>query len=290
MHGIKIMYKGFHSLISLSSYLIVGELGSSVLHFPGFIFRNYLFKFLKLQLFVIVVPSHARTYSVLFLDLLSNLFHSVHVVQKVQHFPKISKIEFLICLSHSGSHAVIEIRHRLAAVLVVLIGLDRDACESRIAFYVVRLSQMSVTCGKAAFQQFHQIYLAACHRKSIEIHVVYMYVSVFVSRSVLRIYHIHLVEFFGTLGTVFQHCSHGGVAVYVGVLTFYFVFLCFLEGQILVDLHELGVHVPSSCTFRPVKDVFFRRSGMTVLYKDLFDRVLNLLYGWYLIVAYFKKI
>ena len=128
MHGIEVVYERFHSLISLSSYFLIGKLGCPFLHLPSFLLGDYLFQLLKFKFSVIVVPGHARIDSVFVFDLFFeslHLFHAVvYIFQEVQHLAQISIIKLFISLLDSGSHAVIKIRYRLAAVLIVLVGLD----------------------------------------------------------------------------------------------------------------------------------------------------------------------
>ena len=175
-------------------------------------------------------------------------------------------------------------------MLVVLIGLYSDTCKSGVAFYIIRLSQMTVTRRKSAFEQLYQVYLAACHRQCIEIHVMDMYVPFFMGFYMFRVDDIHLVELFCSLRTILEHCPHGGIAVYVGVFTLDLIFLCLFESKVLIYLHELGVHVADPCPLRSVKDVFFGCAGMSVLYQDLFNRILYLLYGRDLVVAHLQQI
>ena len=56
---------------------------------------------------------------------------------------------------------------------------------------------MSVSGAEASLEKLGNVDLAACHGKSIEVHIVDMDVSVLMSLDVLGIDNIHLIEFLG---------------------------------------------------------------------------------------------
>ena len=211
-----------------------------------------------------------------------------YIFEEVEHLAEVRHIKSLICFLNAGSHSVVKIRYGLSTVLVILIRLNRNACKCCVAFDVVWLSQVPVSGRKSVFEQFYQVNLAAGHRQRIEVHIVNMDVAFFVGFGMLRVDNIHLVEFLGTLGTVLQHCSHCCISVYVCVFTLDFVFFCFFKSQILINLHEFGVHVSDSGTFRTVKYVFFRCAGMSVFNQNFLNSILNLFYRRYLIMADFQ--
>ena len=132
--------------------------------------------------------------------------------------------------------------------------------------------------GKSALQQAQQINLATGHGQCIEVHVVNVDVAVFVGSGILGVDHVHLVEFFRAFGTVFQHGSHGGVSVDVGVFPLDVVVSGLLEGQILVDVHQPGVHVTDAGALRAIEDVFLGGSGVAVFNENLLHCILNLLH------------
>ncbi len=165
-------------------------------------------------------------------------------------------------------------------MLVVLIGLDRNTSERRIALDVVGFSQKSVSGRKSALEELFQVDLAAGRCKSQEIKVVDMNVSFPVCSGMIGMEHKHLIKLLCAFGTVFQHGPHGGISVDIGVFPFDIVILSLFEGQVLIDLHEAGVHFPDPRTLRPVKDIFLRRSGMTVFDEYFFHCILDLFYSW----------
>ena len=87
----------------------------------------------------------------------------------------------------------------------------------------------------------------------------------------------HLVELLGALGTVLEHGAHRGVAVDVGVLALDVVLNRGLEGQILVDLHQSGVHLALTGALVAVEDVRLCRLGVAALHQNLLHRVLYVL-------------
>ena len=93
-----------------------------------------------------------------------------------------------------------------------------------------------------------------------------------------RIQHIHFTKLFGSLGAVFQHGAHRSVAVDIGVFPFDIVIRRRFEGQILVNAHQLGVHVANAGTLCPIEDILFGGTGMSVFNQNLFYHVLHLLY------------
>ena len=89
MHGVEIMYEGFHCLIGLSSDFLIGKFSGPVLHLFSFFFGNYFLQFLKLQLLIVVVPRHTRVYAVFLFNLTAQLLHPVcavfDVLEEIQH-------------------------------------------------------------------------------------------------------------------------------------------------------------------------------------------------------------
>ena len=70
-----------------------------------------------------------------------------------------------------------------------------------------------MTGGESAVEQLEQVYLAAGGCEGEEIQVMDMNIAVDVRLGVLRVEDVHLVELLRALAAVFQHGSHGGVAV-----------------------------------------------------------------------------
>ena len=132
-----------------------------------------------------------------------------------------------------------------------------------------------MTCGEAALEELQQVNLTAGGCECEEVEVVNVDVAVEVSLAVLGVEDVHMIELLSALGTVFEHCSHSGVAVDVGVLALDVVVLGSLEGEILVNLHQLRVHIADSRAVCAVEDVLLGGSGVSVFDKDLFYSILN---------------
>ena len=73
---------------------------------------------------------------------------------------------------HALGQRIVKIRNALAAVLVVLVGLDGDTGQRRIALYVLRLAQVTVAGVKSVGKQAVNINLAAGRRQRVEVEVV----------------------------------------------------------------------------------------------------------------------
>lgn len=81
---------------------------------------------------------------------------------------------------------------------------------------------------------------------------------------VLWVQHKHLIKSLGALRAIFEHGAHGGVAVDIGVFPLDVVFGSAFEGQVLIHLHQGGVHLPHTGALCAVEDIFFGSAGMSV--------------------------
>ena len=104
-----------------------------------------------------------------------------------------------------------------------------------------------------------------------------MDVAAVVCLCVLWVQHKHLIKSLGALRAIFEHGAHGGVAVDIGVFPLDVVFGSAFEGQVLIHLHQGGVHLPHTGALCAVEDIFFGSAGMSVFNQYLFHHVLNLL-------------
>ena len=137
-------------------------------------------------------------------------------VQVLDHRAKIRLAE---CFRYAHGHCVIKIRHTLAAVHFVLVGLNRNTGQRRVAADIIGLTQKTVAGGKTAVEQLDQINLAASFRQRVEIHVVDVDVAAAVRLRNVRGQYICIVEALRTLRAVFQHRAHRGIGVNICVLT-----------------------------------------------------------------------
>ena len=134
VHGVKVVDESFHCLISLASDLFVSKLSGPALHlleFCIFYIGKDLLEFNSFDLHVVVVPCHAGTYVIfrfyIEADGLSLILPVFNIHEEINHLAQVLVIKLLIGLSHAGGNAIIEVRNRLTAVLVILIGLNGNA-------------------------------------------------------------------------------------------------------------------------------------------------------------------
>ena len=182
--------------------------------------------------------------------------------------------------AYAISQTVIERRDALAAMLVVLVGLDGDAGEGRITGDVIRFAQESVTGVKPVLKQFLQVDLATGGGEGVKIEVVDMDVAVVVRFGMLRLEDVHLVKDLGAFGAIFQHRTHGGVTVDIGVVPLQVAVLRVAVGDLLVGFHQAGVHFTGPGPFGPVQDICFGGLRQTGVNQNRFDDVLDFFYGW----------
>ena len=158
-------------------------------------------------------------------------------------------------LAHAHGQAVIEVAHRLTAVLVVLVRLDGDAGKRGVAGDVVGLAQHAVAGGEAALEELPQLNLAAGGGQRVEVHVVNVDIALAVRLGEARIDDAHLVELLGRFGAILQHGAHGGIGVDVSVLALHVGIGGLGEGDVLQRLDEAGVHVAHAAALGTVEDV-----------------------------------
>ena len=200
-----------------------------------------------------------------------------HAVAHLEILGKRRRVLLAVRLPDAERHRVVEIRHALAAVHLVLVRLNRDAGQRRIAADVLRLAQVAVAGGEAAVEQLDQVDLAAGLGQRIEILVVDVDVAVGVRLRDFRRDDVLVVEALRALGAVLQHRAHRGVGVDVRVFALEVGVLGRLEGEILIDLHELVVHLAQALVLRAVEDVRLRRLGVVRRDQLFLHDVLDLL-------------
>ena len=89
---------------------------------------------------------------------------------------------FLKRFTHTFRHKEIKCRNRLAAMLLILIGLEDNCSQSSITLYRLGRTDTAVLCTKTAFKQILQIILDTSRSLCrIIIQVMYMYVTQLVS-------------------------------------------------------------------------------------------------------------
>ena len=180
---------------------------------------------------------------------------------------------------HTGSHGIVEVGHRLAAVHFILVGLDGDTAQSGIALDAGRFPQIAVTGGETVFEQLQQIDLAAGLGEHIEVLVVDVNIAVDVCGGHIPGQDIVVHKIFGSFGAVFQHGSHGGVGVDVGVFPLDVGVGRIGEGQFFIDLHQIGFRLTDLGVFRPIENIGLGGFGITGFDEGLLHQILNLFHS-----------
>ena len=181
-------------------------------------------------------------------------------------------------LFYAVGHAVIKVDDGLSTVLVVLVGLDGDAGQGGVGGDIVGLPQIAVACGEPALEQLLNVDLAAGGGEGVEVQVVDVNIPLLVGLGVLGLEDEHLVELLGALAAVLEHGAHGGVAVDVGVLPLHVGVHRVGEGDVLVGLHQAGVHLPHPAALVAVEDVRLGGLDVAVVHEHLFHQVLDVLH------------
>ena len=137
---------------------------------------------------------------------------------------------------------------------------------------------MTVTGRESACKQLCKVNLGASGCKGIEVKVMNMDIALGMSLSKCRVKDIHLIEFLSAAGAVFKHGTHSGITIDIGVFTLNIAVLGRGESQILIDLHDLCVHLTHSGSVCAVKDVCLCCGCVTLFDEDFFNSILNLFY------------
>ena len=283
MHGVKVMNKRFHSLESRAvDFFFRTFKGKCLCFFRKFrtVFFGKKFQFCGFVFFAVLKfgPFAAGFYCFIH-NAFCNTVAAFFVCKKFQCAAHILAIDFFIAFRNAGCHSVIKVRNALAAVLVVLVGLNGNAGQSRIACDILRFAKMAVAGIETVFKKFKNIYLAAGGGKGKKIQIVNMDISVMVGSGVAGIKNIHFVKLLCGLAAVFKHGTHGGIAVDVRVFAFNVVFFCGLESKAFQSLHQAGVHFAHFVAVCAVKNIAFCGAGMAGFYQHFFNHVLNMFNG-----------
>ena len=294
MHGVQVVHKRLHRLVCRPVNFFICVFRGFLLDGRNVLGVDDLLQILRLDFLISIVVGKNRPDVVFIHDLLADGFHFLNaffdIEEKVEHLSYIRPVELPVGFHDAVSHAVVEIRDALSAVLVVLVGLDRDAGQSGIALDVIRLSEMTVTRRKAALEELLDVDLAASRGKRQEVHIVNVDIALSVRLGMLWLKYEHFVELLRALAAVLEHGAHSRIAVDIGVFTLGVIIFRVFERQILISLHEPCVHVSDPGTLRSVEDELLRSPGVSVLDQDLLNCVLDLLYSRDLVVAYFYKV
>ena len=293
MHGIQVVNQRLHGLeggaVGLLCRTLVGELlavfRQSWVHHLAQAF-GFLFP-------IAIVISQDGVQAGFLLDGVHHPFDGLlgvfHAAQQFTGFCQVFTVQLTEGLYHPVGHPIVEVRDALAAMLVVLVGLDGNAPQGGIALDVIGLPQETVAGGKTAAEQLFNVNLATGGGQSVEVHVVDVDIPIYVGFGIRRVEDVHLTELLGALGPILQHGAHGGVPVDVGILPLDVVVLRVLEGQIFIDLHQLRVHLPHPGALGAVQDVLLGGAAVAIFDQGVFYGVLNLFHGGlYLTVLLFQ--
>ena len=282
VHRVEVVDERLHRLEGRPVRLAVGVVLGELLRLAEVVVGDVLER-LALRLVILLAACKAGIHALFALDVLDDLLDVVDgertVVDQLQSLRKVGRIQLFVSLDDARSETVIEVGDALPAVLVVLVGLDRDARQSRIALDVVGLAQEAVTGREAALEQLEQIDLAARRRQRVEVEVVDVDVALAVRLALFGREDVFGIVVLRALAAVFEHRAHRGVAVDVGVVALHVAVAGVGERQLVVDAHERGVHLARLGALGTVKYVLFGNVGIAVFHQDLFDHVLDVFDG-----------
>ena len=95
----------------------------------------------------------------------------------------------------------------------------------------------------------------------------------------LRIDDAHLVELLCGFRAVFQHGSHSGIGIDVGILALHIRIACLRERDVLQGLHETAVHVAHAVALGAIEDVCLCSLAEVRLDERLFNKILHAFNG-----------
>ena len=255
VHGVQVVDQGFHGLIGGLVGLLLrvlpdegNDLVQLVLRSAGQKLRH-LFRH---QTIHVRIGGQRNLFAQLVYDSAGLIRGILHAAQQFQRPIQIVPETLAVGLLDAGGHAVIEIHDALAAVLVVLVGLNGDAGQRGIAVDVVGLPQHAVTGGEAAVEQIQQVDLAAGGGQGVEVQVVDMDIPVMMGSRKTGVQHVHFIELLRAFAAELEHTAHGGIAVDVGVFALDVAVHRVLAGDVLEHLHQAGVHLTHTAAFGAV--------------------------------------
>ena len=195
--------------------------------------------------------------------------------QEHESLDHVRKVSLAVRDANAVCHGVIEVRHGLSTVLVVLVTLNSDSGQGGVAADILRFAQVTVTRVEAVLEQLNEVNLAAGHRKRIEVKVMDVNVTIHVGAAVFRLEHHHRVEVLSGFGTVLEHGTHGSIAIDIGIFALEVGFLGRAERNVMKRLHEASVDFTDAGTFGTVQDIALGGIGVTTFGQSLFNSILN---------------
>ena len=198
-----------------------------------------------------------------------------HILERVL---QTALVELRKRLAHALGHRVVEVRHALTAVLVVLVGLDGNGRQRRVARDALRLAQITVARREAAVEQAQQVDLAARRRQRVEVEVVDVDVALAVGLRLLGREQIRGVVRLRARRADLEHRAHRRVAVDVRIVALHVRNARVHAGDLVDGAHQAGVRLADARAVGAVQDellgsVLTARAHQLLLHRvlDLFD-------------------
>ena len=132
--------------------------------------------------------------------------------------------------------------------------------------------------GEAPLEQLFDVDLAAGGGEGEEVQIVDVDVPLPVCPGMVGVEHKHVVELLGPLRAELEHAPHGRIPVDVGVLPLDVGVLGLGEGDVLIGLHQPGVHLPGAAALLPVEDVGLGGLHIAVVHEHPLHQILNVLH------------
>ena len=175
-------------------------------------------------------------------------------------------------------HAVIKVRNGLAAVLVILIGLNGDGGQCGVACNALGFTEIAMSGGKTAMEQPDNINLTAGGGQRIKVKVVNVNVTFPICLGMLGAEEICFVIGLRPCCTDLEHGAHGGVAVDVGVIPLHVAGTGIDVGDLIDGLHERRVCFTGTGAVGPIENIGLGGGVEAVIHELLLNGVLNGLY------------
>ena len=147
-----------------------------------------------------------------------------------------------------------------------------------------------MTCRKTLIKKFCKVYLSASGSQCIKIKIMNVDIPLLMSLWMLRSKNIHLIELLCTHRSVFKHCTHCGIAVYISILTLQIVIFRWLESKILINFHKTGIHFSCTSSVWAVEYITFCSISHALLDKYTLNAILNLFNSRHIKVFFHKFI
>ena len=284
MHGVQIVDKALHRLIGVAVCFALGTvschlnqscclwLGNLIMAAQALYNRCIEFLCSNLQ---------ARTAAGLLLCFLQHLCNRLLFILGVQvvlnTFHQFVGVCLFKGLFYTQRHSVIKVRDALSAVLVVLVGLDGDGCQCRIALDALWLTQKAVSSRKAAVKQIDNVDLGTGGGQRIKVKVMDVDVALAVGFCLCRCQQVGFVVSLGACGTNLQHTAHCGVAVDIGVVTLNVALAGIHTGDFVDGLHQAGVCLSDAGAVCAIEDILLCHLVKAHAHQLMLNNILNLL-------------